>query len=79
MTQKLLELFHTPLSMLKAGYDTATIALELGCSEATAYNLIHREREDIRKAEERVIRHRLANREYYRRQKQINAEYRRRA
>jgi transposase len=71
--------YITPLSLLKAGYNTEAIALELGCSEATAYNLIHSEREEIREAQDRIDRQRRANRKYYWRRKHINAEIRRRA
>ncbi len=41
--------FQTPLSLFHQGLDTADIAAHLGCSEATAYNLIHKEREKRRK------------------------------
>lgn len=68
--------YRTPLSMFLEGCDTQTIAQELGCSEATAYNMIHREREDIRTAAERIIQRRAYHREYYRRRRQENAEVR---
>lgn len=35
----------TPLKLFRQGYDTVEIAAYLGCTEATAANLIHREKE----------------------------------
>lgn len=35
----------TPLKLFRQGYDTIEIAAYLGCTEATAANLIHREKE----------------------------------
>lgn len=37
--------FQTPLSLLRSGLDTMEIAEHLGCSESTAYNRIHIERQ----------------------------------
>ena len=37
--------YLTPLSMFRQGLGTDEIAEKLGCSEATAYNLIHRAKE----------------------------------
>lgn len=36
------------LTLLRSGMDTQQIAEALGCSEATAYNEIHRMREQLR-------------------------------
>ena len=33
--------YKTPLSMFRQGIDTYDIALQLGCHEATVYNIIH--------------------------------------
>jgi hypothetical protein len=37
--------FLTPLRLFREGLDTVEIAATLGCSEATAANLIHRAKE----------------------------------
>ena len=37
--------YLTPLSMFRQGLGTDEIAKKLGCSEATAYNLVHRAKE----------------------------------
>lgn len=38
------KLSETPLDLLRLGFDTAEIALMLCIDEATAYNAIHREK-----------------------------------
>lgn len=38
------------LSLFRQGYDTSEIAYILGCQESTAYNEIHRLKEQERKA-----------------------------
>jgi hypothetical protein len=40
-----IEQYKTPLRLFRQGMDTLQIEKELGCSEATAYNLIHRAKE----------------------------------
>lgn len=42
-------LYQTPLRLFREGMDTLAIAEHLGCSEATAYNLIHKAREKQRR------------------------------
>lgn len=41
--------YRTPLRLFNEGMDTIEIAEYLGCSEATAYNLLHRARQKARK------------------------------
>jgi len=40
-----IEQYTTPLRLFREGMDTQQIADFIGCSEATAYNLVHRARE----------------------------------
>lgn len=68
--------FQTPLSLFRQGWDTADIAAHLGCSEATAYNRIHRAREYERDTDGRRERQRAYARNYQRRIRQEMREAR---
>jgi len=59
-----------PLTLFRSGLDTLAIAAELGCSEATAYSLLHHAREKERTRKAKADRQRIYNREYQRRARQ---------
>lgn len=45
--------YQTPLRLFREGMDTVDIAAHLGCTEATAANLIHRAKEAEREGKGR--------------------------
>lgn len=59
--------YQTSLTLFRQGMDTADIAAHFGCSEATVYNRIHREKEAERDVDGRRERQRAYAREYQRR------------
>jgi len=69
-------LYQTPLRLFRDGKDTLAIAAELGCSEATAYSLLHAALEAEHKKKAKADRQRAYNREYQRRIRQEMREAR---
>lgn len=67
------------LQLFNEGLDTIGIAERLGVSEAIAYSLLHREREESRKKKAKADRQRIYNRNYQRRIRQEMREARARA
>lgn len=68
--------YQTPISLFREGKDTYEISRILGCSEATAYNSIHRAKEREIDADGRRERQRAYAREYQRRIRQEMREAR---
>lgn len=68
--------FLTPLALFRLGMDTWDIAGYLGCSEATAYSLLHEAREKEFQKAARDEKRRVYQRERHRRIRQEMREAR---
>lgn len=68
--------YQTPLSLFRQGMDTIAMAEHLGCSEATAYSMLHHAREKEHAKKAKAERQRSYNREYQRRIRQEMREAR---
>jgi len=64
------------LTLFRSGMDTISIARLYGCSEATAYSLLHAAREAENKKKAKAARQRIYNRNYQRRIRQEMREAR---